>query len=302
MTKELTNKRGFSQMMMDVFQPEPRVRVGGSDYSATSLIDPPRKVQLCKRYEAEIQYDAFDQWSLFLGSAIHKAIEDKLKKKQDKYLVECKITNHDRDRRVVAIFDAYDRETKTIYDHKTTTVFIHGSEAKEEWAKQLNINAYFLEKEGFKVDRAKINAIYVDWRAGIAKFKKAEDYPPLPVAEFEVPLAPQSKREEYYLAMLDKHIAAESLPDDKLPLCTADEMWEKTTTWAVKQRGVYVAKRVLHSEEEANAWLENNKNKFKNLYIEKRPGTRTRCESYCNAAPFCNQYKQYLKEQEAASA
>lgn len=53
---------------------------------------------------------------------------------------------------------------QTLYDHKTTTTWVHGKEMKDEWVQQLNLNAYFLEKEGYPVDDVAINAIYVDWR------------------------------------------------------------------------------------------------------------------------------------------
>ncbi len=294
--KTLTNKHGFSEMMVDGLTGPTRNTIGKSDYSATSLINPPRMVQLTKRHEDEVESDIKDTWSMWLGSTIHYAIEKNLKRKPEKYFVEQKITRHDLDRRVVSIFDAYDKDTETIYDHKTTTVFIHGGEAKEEWAKQLNINAYFLEEEGVPVRHAKINAIYTDWRAGMAKFKKEGEYPQIPHAEVPVPILSQESRKEYYLKRLQKDIDAEELADADLPLCTAEEMWEKPTSYAVKQKNVYVAKRVLPTQAEAEVWMEQNGKKFKNLYIEKRQGQRVRCESYCNAAPFCNQYQKYLKE------
>lgn len=292
-----TNKHGFSQMMVDAMSDRPYTPCGAADYSATSLINPPRQVQLTKRHGDKITRDYKDGWLMWLGNAIHEKLEHGLKR-HERYLVERKITRHDLDRRVVAKFDAYDKETGTLVDHKTSTVFIHGGEAKEEWAKQLNINAYFLEEEGHPVKSAKVNAIYMDWRPGMAKFKPADQYPQLPHAEVPCLLLSQEKRKAFYLACLQKHIDAEKLSDAELPECTSEEMWEKPTTYAVKQKNVYVAKRVLPSKEEAEAWLEENKDRFKNLYIEKRPGARTRCEQYCDAAPFCDQFKKWKEEQD----
>lgn len=294
----LTNKHGLSKLMETAMQPEPYVPCGQSDYSATSLINPPQQVQLVKRHKDKIERDVKDSWLLWLGNAVHNAVENGLKSDPD-YLVERKITRQDQGRRVVAKFDAYDVKNKTLYDHKTTTVFIHGGEAKDEWAQQLNINAYFLEEEGHPVDKAVINAIYMDWRPGMAKFKSADDYPQLPNHEVPVYLMPQEKRKEFYDKLLAKHIAAEELPDENLPECTPEEMWEKPASFAVKTKGVYRARRVLSTREEAEQWLEQNKDKYANLYIEERPGVRTRCEQYCDAAPFCHQYQKWLKEKEA---
>lgn len=296
----LTNKYGFSELMVQAMSEKPRVRVGASDYSATSLINPPRLVQLKKRHADKITMDYKDSWLMWLGNAVHSRLERGLKL-NPRYLVEEKITRHDLDRRVVCIFDAYDTETKTLYDHKTTTTFIHGGEAKEDWMKQLNINAHFLEMEGYPVERASINAVYVDWRPSIAKFKPADAYPQLPHAEVPCLLLPPEERKKFYLSRLQKHIDAEKLKDDELPACTSEEMWEKPSTYAVKQKNVYIAKRVLGTEAEAIQWMDENKDRFKNLYIEERPAVRTRCEQYCDAAPYCNQYKEWKAAQNGKS-
>ena len=298
---QLTNKHGFSDMMLEVLTPNPRVACGQSDYSATSLINPPQQVQLTKRNADKIKRDAKDMWAMWLGNAVHYAIEKKLKPNYKTWLVEQKITRHDKDRRVVAIFDAYNRKSNTIYDHKTTTTYIHGGEAKEEWAKQLNINAYFLEAEGHKVDAAKINAIYKDWSEGQLKFKGKDKYPTIPHAEVAVPLLPQKEREKFYLSRLQKHIDAETLKDTELPACTKEEMWESASLYKAKLPGVYTSKRNLPTKEEAEKWIEENQHRFsKKLYIEHTPGTRTRCEKYCDAAPYCQQYQKYLKEKKDA--
>lgn len=289
------NENGMPQIMADAMFDKPYNPCGASDYSATSLICPPQQVQLMKRHPDVDGTDIKDGWLMWLGNAVHAQIEHDLKNNPE-YMVERKITRFDEGRRVVAKFDAYHIPTKTIYDHKTTTVAIAGNEAKDEWVQQLNINAYFLEEEGYKVDAAKINAIYMDWRPGTAKFKSAQDYPQVPAKDVPTFLMSQEKRKTFYEDRLKKHVAAESLPDEKLPPCTAEETWESPSVYAVHTKGIVRARKLCATEDEAKAWIESNKSKFANLEIHKRPAIRRRCADYCSASSVCQQYKKWLEE------
>ena len=75
--------------------------------------------------------------------------------------------------------------------------------------------------------------------------------------------------------------------EDRLPLCSSEEMWAKPDTFAIKEKGKARAKRVLNSEEEAREYIGDNKN----LAIEFRKGERTRCEGYCAVSEYCDQFK-----------
>lgn len=294
MTKQLTNNQGMPQIMVDVIQEDDYVNIGASEYSATNLIMPPRMLQLVRRHKDKIEEDVMDRWYMWMGNAVHEKIDRELKSNKD-YATERKITRFDEGRRVVAKFDAYHIPSQTLFDHKTTTTYIHGSEMKDEWINQLNINAFFLEEEGFPVQDIAINAIYLDWRSSWLKYKRDGDYPLLPVGEFRIEAWPQERRKEYYLDRLKQHIAAEQLEDDKLPECTSEDTWEKPSSFAVRKSGAYSAKRVLPSYEEAEKYIAENKLKD-GYYIEVRPGERTRCANYCSAAPFCKQYQDWLNE------
>jgi hypothetical protein len=70
-------------------------------------------------------------------------------------------------------------------------------------------------------------------------------------------------------------------------------MWEKKTTYAVMKNGGKRAKKVFEIKDEAIAFLAQQKDVH---YVETREGGRTRCEGFCQAAPFCGQYQKYLKE------
>jgi len=230
-----------------------------------------------------------------MGNAIHERIENSLKDNPE-YMVERKITRCDKDRRTVAKFDAFHIPTGSLYDHKFTTTYIHGKEAKQEWVNQLNLNAFFIEEEGYPVKNAVINALYKDWRPTAYKNAKAGAYPPCPAGLFYVPLWDQKTREKFYNDRLQKHIAAETIPDDGLPECTPEECWEDPGKVAVKRPGLKRAMKLCDSVGEAEKYIEDFA--VKNATIEVRPSVRRRCADYCPGAPYCNQYKKWKKENE----
>ena len=304
MANQLTNKARLPQIFQDAIQPDNYDPVGASDYSATTLIDSPRKVQLTKRHKDEIQEDSLDMWAIFRGNAVHHELEASLKN-NPRYIVERKITRFDKPeggdesqyRRVVAKLDAYDKETKCLSDHKTTNTFIHGNEMKPEWINQLNLNAYFLEKDGYPVKDVAINAIYMDWRPQSGRYKD-DNYPSIPFCEFRVPAWPMLQREKFYKERLRVHVDAESLSDDLLPLCTPDECLERPSKFAVYKVGAAKATRLLDTREEAEAFM-RQKRLGSDYGIEFRPGERTRCEKYCPVNKFCNQYNEWKKWQDS---
>lgn len=290
----ITNNNNTPDIMLDVLDDDVRHDVGASDYSATSLVQAPQMLQLKKRYGHQIVDDAMDRWYLFVGNAMHEYIEKNLRKKPEKYLVEHKLTEFIGDRKVVAIPDVYDLENDVLYDHKSTTSYSWNDEPNDEYVQQLNINAWFLRKNGKEPKKAALNMMTKDWSAGMAKFKGPEDYPPNPMWEQEVPLWSEEDQKKFIDARLELHKSCEGLTDEQLPPCTEEEMWAKPNTYAVKKRGVYVAKRVLPTLHEAEDWMALSK--IPDLYIEERKGERTRCEKYCRVNKFCKQYQKYLED------
>lgn len=269
-------------------------------YSATVLCKTPRQAQLEIRHKSELEEPGIiDMWYAFAGSSMHDYLERHLRE-NPKYLVEQRIVRNDKPadmddsciRSVGAKFDAYDKESKTLYDHKTTTTFIWGKEMKPEWVKQLMINAYFLENEGFPVDKVAINAIYMDWRDSRLRYAKPDSYPPAPSTAFEMDAWPMKDREYLYHSLLKEHIEAEAISDDDLPFCDKEYCWESPAKFAVFRPGGKAAIRLVDTYQDALDYI-----KWKGLSgveIEERPTTRRRCEKYCRVNKFCNQYQKWL--------
>jgi len=82
--------------------------------------------------------------------------------------------------------------------------------------------------------------------------------------------------------------------DGELPDCTAEEMWEKPTVWAVRKTGNKRAHSLYETEALASSALAELGDKYE---MEVRPGERTRCTNFCPVNTWCQQYKQYVEEQ-----
>ena len=89
-------------------------------------------------------------------------------------------------------------------------------------------------------------------------------------------------------------IAYEDTHDDDLPLCSAEDRWQKDNAWAVMKEGRKSAVRVFDNEKDAK---ELNKTDAK-FYIEFRKGESVRCEKYCLVKEWCNQYQNEIKQKD----
>jgi hypothetical protein len=180
-----------------------------------------------------------------------------------------------------------------IKDYKVTGAWSVRNE-KQAWHDQLNCYAWLVEKsKGTRVKSLQIVAIIRDWSGREASIKP--DYPQAPIVTVDIPLWTNDERTRFIEKRLDTHAEGyfENDAGGRLPECTADECWEKPTTYAVKKIGGVRAKSVHKTKEEADAALP-----AKDYIIEVRPGERTRCANYCQVSAYCDQYSAYLATQE----
>ncbi len=286
-------------MMDAVMKPHEDLLGRPFQYSATVLCQSPRQTQLLNRHGDKVEETFLGNWYAFFGTAVHDHIERQLAN-NPRYICEKRIVKflkpdgyeEDKFRSIGAKFDCYDAETKTLYDHKTTTTYIHGKEMKPEWIIQLNVNAYFLELEGYPVEDLCINAIYVDWRDARVKYDNTDSYPRTPTAEFRVKAWPMKEREAFIKMVLKEHIDAEDVADNDLPACSDEYCWAKPAKYAVYKPGAGKATKLCDTRAEAEVYI--NDRKLYGYEIEERRASRLRCERYCSINKFCNQYQAYL--------
>jgi hypothetical protein len=191
-------------------------------------------------------------------------------------------------------FDLYDFETGFIHDYKSCSVYKWiFPESRKQWIAQLNVYAWLLMHEGYKVNGLRINPFYKDWSH--SEFTRNKDYPSARIMEVPIELRSFDEIGQYIAKRVKLHRDAEA---GNIPDCTGKERWSTADQYAVKEKG---GKRAINgsikaTEIEARNFVEETKHKFaKELYIEKRPGESKRCNSYCPVNKVCPQYK---KEQE----
>jgi hypothetical protein len=291
-----------------------RYEAGDGDISCTTLIAP-AQIRILKEKNADaITQDAIDRiWSM-IGSAVHYILENavidmKAKGEWDDatHIAEQRFYAEIGGKKLSAQIDL--KEHNNLIDFKVTSVWsvkdaIYGK-GKFEWDAQLNIQRWLMYKNGITdINNLYIMAICRDWNHGGSLRDK--DYPPRG-AMIEIPVWSYEKTEEYIMERLNAHYGAHT------PLCTPTECWEKPSVYALMKEGRKSAIRLLDTPMDAMdyAITHNLGSVIKpgipelgvtielntGITIEHRKGDRMRCDRYCEAAPFCDQYKDWKADE-----
>lgn len=274
----------------------PQYSKGKSNMSVTELLNSPRIVQLKRKHWNDLTEDASSMvWSIF-GTAIHNILEHG---KGDNHIVEERIHIELDGMHISGAIDLQEVEEDGIIvsDYKTTSAWAAMQE-KQDWHNQLNSYAYLVEAaKKVPVKKLQIVAIVRDWNRREAQYK--EGYPKAPIVAIDIPLWPFAHREAYVRDRISLHGDAffEMETDGEMPECTPEEMWERPTSYALKKDGNVRAKSVHDTREAAEAALAAATEKAKKgekFLIEVREGDRVRCSGFCQVAPYCTQYQEYL--------
>jgi hypothetical protein len=287
-----TNKMGLPDEVFQVLSKERYSGGNSTDYSVTTLKTPPRIVQLERRHDHEVETDAIDNlWSMF-GQMAHSLLEEH---GSDEALTEERIYLNILGRKISGQVDHYKNGVITDYKVTSAWTLVYGSRVKE-WEEQLNMYAYLLRASGHDVRRIRIVTILRDWDKN--KAKASHDYPQCPIEIIPITLWDEEEQKEYIEGRTLCQIHAEDKSDEDLPLCTAEEMWEQPSKYAIMKKDAKRATNVedtLEAAEMRLAAYDDTK-----YYIQIRPGKRSRCEDYCPVNKFCNQYKAYVEARDAA--
>ena len=289
---KLTNKFNLPETFINVIT-RPTYSRGSSEISVTEILSPPQLVLLRRRHADDIEIDAADQvWSLF-GSAVHNILQHG---KDDHHVVEERLFTTFESWRISGAIDLQTFQPDgsiVISDYKVTSAWAVQQE-KTEWIDQLNLYAWLVERvKGLPVTGLQIIGIVRDWNRREAANK--EGYPQAPIVTITIPLWDFEAREQFVRTRLSLHNEANfSAVSGEMPECTPEEMWEKPTTYAVMKEGGKRAKKVFTIKQEAEAFMADQKGTH---YMETREGGRTRCDSFCQVAPFCQQYQSYKESQ-----
>lgn len=294
----LTNKFELPDTFINVIN-RPTYNKGDAEISVTEILNSPRIVHLKRLHWDDLEQDAADMvWSLF-GSAVHEILQHG---KDDHHIVEERLNTTFEGWKISGAIDLQEvyEDGIVISDYKVTGAWAVMNE-KDDWHYQLNSYAWFVEKvKNIKVTKLQIIAIVRDWSRRDATTRQG--YPKAPIVTIDIPLWSFEEREAYVKRRLNLHNetffaihAGGSVPE-----CTPEEMWEKPEAFAVMKEGGARARSVHEKLVDAENALSSAKQKAKKneqFFIEHRPGVRTRCEGFCQVAPFCEQFKTYKQNQ-----
>lgn len=288
-----TNKHGLPLPLARALSQD-KYSKGDARMSVTTLMGSPRVAILRERHKDDITTDVMDRmWSLF-GTTIHNIIEEGSQGLSD-YIAEERISTELDGWKISGGIDLqhFTNGQVGVRDWKVTGAWavMH---SKPDWERQLNAYAYLIEKEsGLVVKDIQIGAIVRDWKRFEAE--RNHEYPQTPVVMVDIPLWGYKAREQYLLDRIALHKEANRKAEwgEPVPPCTAEEMWEKPTVYAVKKPGSARAVSLHSDKKEALAKAIATKNG-----METRPGERTKCLSYCEVSQFCDIHQAYLKSRE----
>lgn len=251
---------------------------GDAAYSITGLIKPARVARLQKDHDHEIVEDIADRIFSLLGQAVHTILE-----RSERIAIAEKRLYAELDGvRISGQTDRFVLLSGLLQDYKVTTLWKIKKQDYEEWEAQQNAYRYLLFCNGYDVKKLEIVAFLRDWSK--RKARTEESYPVAQVAVVDLPIWPMEKT----IAMLRTRIEAHEKAKVELPLCTREERWMDSDSFAVIRPGNKRATAVRATLEEAQQVVSAAGG---GLEIKQRRGEPKRCLDYCSAARFCDQFK-----------
>jgi hypothetical protein len=263
------------------------------DYSATTILAPTREILLKRRHDGEIEMDVSDMVWMILGTAVHKIMEEHDETGNSEISFREEVLD---DYYLTGRADLYNEETYSLEDYKTASVWKMIYKDFEDWKKQGLIYSWLLRKQGKFVQTLKFHALLKDWNAGDkrrAEFK-GDYYPENPIVtwEYNVSSADIEDIEFFIKKRITELMESERLPDEELPLCSAEERWNTGDKYAVVKENRKTAIRVFDTKEEAENFIKFEEPK---ATIQFRKGEDKRCKDYCPVNQFCDHYHKNVK-------
>jgi len=284
MSIKITNKYNLPSPLVSAVKNDPYPDNPDWNISTTSLISPPRIVQLKKRHRGELHEDVSDNIYRLLGTNTHHILE---RVNTPNCIKEERYSAYINGWKLAGQIDLYEQGPMVLSDYKVSSVWSVINGIKIEHEAQGNINAWLMNQNGYEIKKIQVVILIRDWSKH--QVRKSDNYPKCQVAVQNVPVWPEEKITEYLYKRVKMHQRAEETPSDGLPFCTPEERWQSSNKWAVKKPKRKSAIRVLDSEEKALNYIKD-KNLDDKHFVEFRAGESKRCKSYCSVSEFCNQF------------
>lgn len=298
----LTNRLGLPQSIVNAVSRDNYTR-GNANISCTSLVGPARKLMLERVHGDELTEDVADRIFALFGQIMHGILQrhdDSAMTEERLYIVRHGWT-------ISGQFDRLLVEEGHLSDYKASSTYSIKEGAKFEWVAQANIYATMLREKGFAINKADNVVVLRDWQK--SKAQHDPHYPQGPVAILPVELWTPDRCEQYILDRLTAHSNAQHV----LPLCTAEERWERPAKYALVKEGNAKATSLHDTQLDAEISmtreiaadiakrLAKRKTPPKepltpiSFRVDARPAEQVRCKDYCSARPCCAQADELFK-------
>ena len=301
----VTNIKGFPNALVKAVENDSYSK-GRADRSVTGLLTPPRQAALKEFYGDQITEDVSERTFALYGQLVHLLLEragehDRNALTEERMFTEVLGWTISGQTDTITLTE---EEGWAVSDYKFVTAYKFKREytgellIPEEYEQQLNMYAYLLRENGFKVDGLKIVAIYRDWSK--LEAKRDKNYPQTGAETHIVKLWSEPVAKAFIEERVRLHQQAMAgdihggFSEEDLPECTDEERWAKKDSWALKtSRDSKRARKVFYgSHAQAVAWALDPNNKVKRGFVvEHRPGANVRCENYCLVSEYCEQFR-----------
>ena len=219
-----SNKHNLPQSLYDAIVNDQYDFKNDKDkFSVTTLISPPKIVQLKIRHDNETTEDIADMAWILLGQSVHSIME-RIDDNDDR-VIEKRLNEKIGNATISGKIDLY--ENGIIQDYKVTSVYtiIYHPRGKKEWIEQQNIYAWLYRKAGYDVEGLRILAILRDFSKSKAKFTK--NYPKIPFQVIDLPLWDMEETEEFIKEKVAMQRKYQDMKDDEIPCCEKEDRWAK---------------------------------------------------------------------------
>jgi hypothetical protein len=290
----ITNNAGYPEALVKAVENDSYSKGEGVNRSVTGLLAPPRQAALKEIHGHEIVEDVSDRTYALYGQLVHLLLEragEQSRNAINEQRLYTEVNGWKISGQTDTLTLTEDQRSWIISDFKFVTSYrfkrSYSGELviPEDYEQQLNMYAYLLRENGFKVDGLKIVAIYRDWSK--LEAKRDKNYPQLGAETHEVPLWSEERAKGFMEERVRLHQDAEN----DLPECTDDERWAKRDKFALMPTAKSVrARKLFDSRVDATTWAAAN-NMKPGFVVDHRKGANVRCENYCPVSEWCEQFK-----------
>ena len=271
---KLTNEYGAPDEIVKAIQNDSYTK-DGADFSVTELIKPPQIRRLWKEHDEDISVDVRDEIWKLLGKGVHAAIEQA----ESEGTKEQRFHAKHNDSTISGAIDLIG-DDGLITDYKVTSAYSVQKGLKEDWERQLNLYAWLLRQNGITANKLQIVAICRDWmKSRVGKY----NYPDSMVVVLSVPIWRDGRQDDYVDQRVRVHTQESTIP------CTPEERWARGAYQVNPTHSKGGKPRSFDTLQDATNYI--NKQKTGSYIIKDGDAKYVRCESWCEVAEFCPQWK-----------